>query len=64
VAAPGFRGESPWLSTARLKRIAEALVLALTKVIEAAPDEPHKNALRANIYEQRERISKGDRGLH
>ncbi len=47
-----------------LREIAEALVLALAKVIEAAPDEPRKNALRANIYEHLERISKGDRRLH
>ncbi len=31
------------------REIAEALVLALAKVIEAAPDEPHKSALRASL---------------
>ncbi len=44
--------------------VAEALVLALAKVIEAAPDENHRNALRAKIYQHLERIEKGDRGLH
>jgi hypothetical protein len=44
--------------------IAEALVLALAKVIEAAPDENHRNALRAKIHQHLERIEKGDRGLH
>jgi hypothetical protein len=33
-------------------------------VIEAAPDENHRNALRAKIYQHLERIEKGDRGLH
>jgi hypothetical protein len=44
--------------------LAEALVLAPVKVIEAAPDERHRKALRAKIYEYLERIEKGDRGLH
>jgi hypothetical protein len=44
--------------------IAEALVLALAKVIETAPDENHRNALRAKIHQHLERIEKGDRGLH
>ena len=34
------------------------------KVIEAAPDENHRTALRARIYQYLERIKKGDRGLH
>jgi hypothetical protein len=44
--------------------VGEALLLALAKVIEAAPDENHRNALRAKIYQHLERIEKGDRGLH
>jgi len=44
--------------------VAEALVLALAKVIEAAPDENHRTALRARIYQYLERIKKADRGLH
>jgi hypothetical protein len=44
--------------------LAEALVLALVKVIEAAPDENHRKALRAKLHEYLERIEKGDRGLH
>jgi hypothetical protein len=44
--------------------LTEALVLAIAKVIEAAPDENHRNALRAKVYEYLERIEKGNRGLH
>jgi hypothetical protein len=44
--------------------IAQALVLALAKLIEAAPDEAHRKALRASIYEHLERIGKGDRALN
>jgi hypothetical protein len=40
------------------------LVLVLAKVIEAAPDENHRNALRAKIHQHLKRIEKGDRGLH
>ena len=43
--------------------IAEALVIAIAKVIEAAPDENHRNALRAKMHQHLERIEKGDRGL-
>jgi hypothetical protein len=44
--------------------LVEALILAVAKVIEAAPDENSKNALRANAYHHLQRIDKGDRGLH
>jgi hypothetical protein len=44
--------------------LAEALALALAKVIEAVPDENHRNALRAKVRQHLERIEKADRGLH
>jgi len=52
------------LNTITATEITEALILAVAKVIEAAPDKPQKDALRAKIYEHLERIGKGDLGLH
>jgi hypothetical protein len=39
--------------------ISRALVLALAKLSEAAPDESHRKALRS-IYEHPERLGKGE----
>jgi hypothetical protein len=50
--------------TMTLRAVADALVLALNKLIETAPDESHKKELRARIYEHLERIAKGDRVLN
>jgi hypothetical protein len=52
------------VKTMTATEITEALILAVAKVIEAAPDKPQKDALRAKIYEYLERIGKGDLGLH
>src|SRR5215510_5110855 len=46
------------------RAIADALMLALSKLIETAPDAAQQKELRVRVCEHLERIAKGDRALH
>jgi hypothetical protein len=46
------------------RAIADALMLALSKLIETAPDAAQQKELRIRVYEHLERIAKDDRSLH
>jgi hypothetical protein len=46
------------------RAMADALMLALSRLIETAPDVAQQKELRARVYEHLERIAKGDRALH
>jgi len=46
------------------RAIADALMLALNKLIETAPDVAQQKELRVRVCEHLERIAKGDRALH
>jgi hypothetical protein len=46
------------------RAIADALMLALSKLIETAPDAAQQKELRVRVYEHLERVAKGDHSLH
>jgi len=46
------------------RAMADALMLALSKLIETAPDAAQQKELRVRVYEHLERIAKGDHSLH
>jgi hypothetical protein len=46
------------------RAMADALMLALSKLIETAPDVAQQKELRIRVCEHLERITKGNRSLH